>query len=1049
MKRLIEIMAHQKLFGDLLTVTIIAIGLYSFFTIRREVFQNVSFDVVSVATLFPGASPAEVERLITNPLEQELKEMDGIKKMTSTSVEGRSVILIQLDPNVTDEEKAKSDVRDIVDSYIASLPEGAERPTIKAHETKQAPLIEVSLSSTLPDMELRTLAKRLEKEFELIPGVASVKPLGLRDLEVQVEANPAKLARYQLSLDDLVTALKKRNISVPGGTIEATPDSQFKEKLVRTSGQFLIPQDVGSTVVRANELGQAVRLSDVASINYGLEKPKIFTRTDGVASIRLTVLKKEKADAIDMVDALRKRLDIIRPTIDKRVTLTLVNDASEFVRRRLGILFGNFSLGLGLVLVFLPMFLPLRFALLIALGEPFAFLGTIIAFQLGDFALNMISVLGLIIVSGILVDDGIVVVENIARLIKQGMSPKEAAVKGAQQVWVPILASSATTMIAFIPLAVMSGIFGKFVRYIPLGVIIPICISLFENFFIMPHHIGTWLRPQDFDLKSTGILGFFRRKTDAWWEGWVMPRYLAALKVLFKWRYAAAFGLLVVVGLTVLLATKVMKIILFPPDGVEIFIVKAETPVGTSLEYTSEVMKSVETHIQALDPSELRNSLTTIGIQQQDPHDPNTRRGSEYGQIIVYLTPETSRTRTAVEIINDLRTKVAMPEGLKELVFERVRTGPPTGSPVSIAIRGENYESIQQALEPLKQIARETSGVTDIHDNYTLGKEQLDIRVNQAEASAAGLSVGGIGTAIRAAYEGIVPTSIRTLEEEVKIRIHLAKAERSTDKTLGQLAISNSAGQLIPLTSVATWSPSQELAVRQHEANSREVHVSAEVDTDLTSALAANAAIRKRIPEIQSRFPDLSFHFGGESADTNESLASLGRAFALAIIGIFLILVLTFRALLQPLVILITIPLGLISVVVTFYLHGMPLSFLGMIGMVGLSGIIVNNAIVFVEFVNQSRREGFDRFESILQAATYRARAIFLTTVTTVLGVMPTAYGIGGLDKFVVPIAMAMGWGLTVGSLLALFVLPAFLCILDDFSLAGSRVWRRVIANDK
>lgn len=1042
MKRLIEFMAHQKLFGDLLTFAIIVIGFYSLFTIRREVFHNVSFDTLSVSTVFPGASSAEVERLITNPLEQELKEIDGIKKMTSTSIEGRSLIFLQLDPNSTTEDKAKNEARDIVDGYIPNLPEGAERPILRAHESKQAPLIEVSVSGNLADLELRQIAKKLERQIETIPGVASIKPVGVRDLEVQVEANPRMLAKYQLSLDDLILALKRRNVSVPGGTIEASVHSNFTERLIRTSGQFNKLSEVGDTVIRANELGEPLRLRDVATFSSGLERTSVLSRTNGVSSIRLTVLKKEKADAIDLVDALHDKLDQIKADLDQRVSLTLVNDSSEYVRRRLGILLGNFALGFSLVLLLLPFFLPLRFALIVAIGEPFALLGTIIAFQLGDYALNLISVLGLILVSGILVDDGIVVVENVARLIKSGMTPKEAAVKGAQQMWVPIIASSMTTMMAFVPLAVMSGIFGKFVRYIPLGVIIPICMSLFENFFIMPHHVGAWLRSKDFERSaSRNPITIMRGFTERWWDHRVMPNYLNAVKTVCRYRYVAAFCLVVAVALSLLLAVKVMKVVLFPPEGVEIFMIRTESPTGTSLEKTSDLIRPLEAIVKLLPKDELRNFLTNIGIHQQDPHDPTTRRGSEYAQIIVYLTPEKERNRTANEIIQDVRSQVGRRPELKNVTFERINPGPPMGKAISIGVRAENYEVIMPAIEEIKDRLRDIRGVSDVTDNHILGKRQIDVQVDYPEAAAAGLSIGSIGNTVRAAYEGIVATSIRTLEEEVKVRIFLSKLQRESVGALSHLVVSNPQGNLVPLTSVASWGFSQDIAVRQHEANQREVRALGEVDTKVISAAQANALVRKDLQELLKKHPEVTVHFGGEAADTQESLASLAKAFVLAVIGIFLILVLTFRTLLQPLIILITIPLGLIAVVWTFYVHGMPLSFMGMIGMVGLSGIIVNNAIVFVEFVNESRSSGKDRWESILEAASHRARAIFLTTITTIVGIMPTAYGIGGLDKFVVPIAMAMGWGLLVGSLLALFVLPAFISILDDFS----QIWKLLL----
>lgn len=1041
MKRLIEFFARQHLFGNLLSISIIFVGVYAVFAIRREVFPNVSFDVIGVTTTFPGASATEVEKLITNPLEQDLKEVDGIKKMTSHTVDGRSLILLQLNVGSTTEEKAKSDVRDVVDQYIPDLPEGADRPLISTFDTKHTPLVEVAVSAEMSDLELRQAARRLELELETVRGVASVKPMGLRDLEMQVEVSPAALQKFHIGLSELVDALKRQNISVPGGTIEGTAENKFVEFSVRTSGQFQTPEDVLSTVIRANDVASPVRVRDIAKITYGLEKPPIQTRVNGHPCVRLTILKDERADAIDLVDSVTAKINELKPSLDSRVTLTLVNDASEYIRRRLGILLGNFWIGLAMVLFLLPMFLPVRFAMVVAAGEPFAFLGAILAFYGADTSLNMVSLIGLILVSGILVDDGIVVSENVARLIKSGLSPKEAAIRGSQEVWVPVVASAAVTCMAFVPLAMMTGIFGKFIKYIPLGIIVPIGISLFENFFIMPHHMASWLRRSDFE-KPTGKKGWLARiqgVTNAAWDDGLMPRYERILKAFLRHRYWVLFGCFVAVVGAGLFATKVMKFVLFPPEGVEIFMVRIEAPRGTSLEGTTEKLVAIERQIAALPTRELKNYLTVAGVHQQDGNDPNTRRGTEYGQITVYLTPENERTRTAAQIIEDMRQKIGKPEGLNEVRFERVNPGPPVGKPISIGIRSDTYEAIIPAVKDVKAILADKPGVSDLGDSHVIGKDQLNININAREAAAAGLSVGMIGATARAAYEGLIATTIRKLDEEVKVRVFLSREYRTEAKTLQDLKIANPNGFLIPLRSVASVSLGQEIAHYQHENNRREVRVTGEVDTAKISARQANDIVRAKLEELKKKHPLTTYHFGGEDEDTVESMTSLAKAFAVAVIGIFLILVVTFRTLLQPLVLVMTIPLGMLGVVVTFFFHGMPLSFLAMVGMIGLSGIIVNNAIVYVDFVNQARKEGSDRWSSLTDAAVQRARPIFLTTVTTIISVIPTAYGIGGLDKFVVPIAMSMGWGLLAGSILALFLLPAVLAILDDLSLISHR----------
>ncbi len=1034
MRRVVEFFVRHGVFGDLLTVVVIGLGIAAAFQIRREVFPNVEFDIVTITTHFPGAAPEEVEKLITSPLEQDLKEVDGIKRLHSFSIEGMSEIVIFLDPDQTTGDEGKADVQDIADRFT-ELPEGAEEPLVKKIESKHNPIIEVGLAGAIPPIELRTIAKSLEEEIERLPGVAKVRSRGLRDVEIRVEADQSLLSRYRLSLDDLIAALRRQNLSVPGGTIEVSGTNPV-ERIIRTSGDFADLEAVRKTVIRANDLGQAVLVADVARVSYDLERPSILARVKGKAALTLTVLKKEKADAIDLVNALRKRMGELGPRLDSRLEVNFVNDFSQWVRRRLSILTSNLLIGLGMVLLMLPLMIPFRFSILIALGEPFAFLGTIlILFEWGQ-SINMISMLGLIIVSGILIDDSIVVTENAVRLVEEGMDPKEAAIEGTMQIAAPVAASVASTAIAFLPMAFMSGIFGKFVMQIPIAVITALAVSLFETYFILPGHIAHWIRPRKPGQADSGArrsrLGRVVDRTRAIWDRRVVPVYLRWLAASLRNRYAVLGGLVVLLGASIGLATTVMRFVLFPPEGIEIFRVLVQAPIGTNVERMAELIRPIEERVAALSGNELDTYTATLGIQQQDMNDPLTRRGSNYAQVAVYLTPENRRARTAKEIIDALRAEVGTPPGLEKVVFVRARPGPPQGKPVSLGIRGKEYPKILEAAAEVERLLKEMPGVSDIANSYTLGKEELRIQVDSREAAAAGVSVASVGTTVRAAFEGVVATSIRTLNEEIDVRVSLNRSERSRPRTLEEILIPNAAGSLVPLSRVARWTKAQGLAVFEHEANQRQVQVSGEIDTKVSTANVVNGRLRRQLPALRDKFPEVDFAFGGEDEDTRESMRSLGRAFIFAVCGIFLTLVLTFRSLVQPLLILLTIPLGVIAVVWAFFLHGMPISFMGMLGIIALSGVIVNNAIVLVDFVNQRRAEGSEGHRSILEAAEQRIRPIFLTTVTTVIGILPTAYGIGGLDKFVVPIAMALGWGLMFGSILTAFVFPAALAVLDD-----------------
>ncbi len=1047
MNSLIIWFARKPLFGDLFTVFVIGAGLVSLAAIQRDVFPNVNFDVISVTAIFPGASPEEVEKLIANPLEQDLGEVDGIKKLKSTAIEGRLLILAQLDSDQTTEAKAKADIQEVVDRF--QKPDGVDDILVTSLETKQSPIIEVNVVANLSDLELRDLAKKAERRIEALPGVARVVARGLRDREFHVKADPGQLARYRLSLDDLSAALRRQNLSIPAGNIDPRGPEEF-ERIVRTVGEFAGQADIENTVIRANELGEAIRVRDVAVVEKNLERATILHRTHGERSIGLTVLKKEKSDAIKMVEAVKVEIERLKAEYQGRATFNYVNDFSYFIKRRLSILGGNLALGLFIVFGLLALLLPIRVTLLVSIGVPFAFLGAMIIFKLGNQTINLISLMGLIIVSGMLVDDAIVVTDNAVRHMENGLPPEEAAIRGVTEVWAPVTASVLTTIFAFLPMMFMSGIFGKFIWQIPLGVICALGVSLFEAFFILPGHIAKYIRVAkkgSTERKRGGPLGSFLQWTEKVWDERVVPRYIAYLEMALRRRYLVGVAVGLVFFGSLGFAAMKMKFVLFPADGIEIFFARGDAPLGTPIERTAALMKPVEDEIAKLSKMELDEFTTIVGIQQQDQNDPTTRRGSEYAQIAVYLTPETARSRSAEAIIEELRAKLGTPPGLIKLSFARVNSGPPTGKPVDLSVSAEEYETIVPAVEDLKKRMAAIAGVRDVNDSYVLGKEEYRISVQGPEAAAAGLSVAQIGNTVRAAFEGTVATQIQELGEEVAVRVSLSDQARRERGTIDSIQIPNQMGNLIPLSRVATVSKAQGAATLQHRQGKREIRVTADIDDKVTSSQLANAAVEKFMPDFKVKYPMVTVTAGGEDEDTKESMASLGRAFVIAFALIFLVLIATFQNLTQPLLVLLTIPMGIISVIWAFYLHGRPLSFLAMIGIIALAGVIVNNAIVLVDFVNQERARGVGKMESILNSARVRVRPIFLTTVTTVAGLMPTAYGIGGLDPFVVPIALSLGWGLAIGSLLTAGVFPVAIALLDDVvgfvTRTGKRVYSR------
>jgi multidrug efflux pump subunit AcrB len=1036
MRKLIEFFARQGLFAELFTVLVIGIGIYSLVTIKREAFPNIQYDVITVYTPFPGAAPSEVEKLITTPLEQELREVDGLKKVSSTSIEGLSGIVIQLDPDQTNQLEAKMDIQEVIDRFD-QLPDQAEEPRVTAIESKIFPIIEVAVRGGADSFALKEAARYVEDELEKIKGVARVDLRGEREYEIRIEISSAQLLKNQLSLMEVVNVLREQNVSIPGGTFSQLSGGIAKDVIVRTEGQFVDAEDVSQTVIRTNDLGRPLVLGDVAKVYMSLKKEQISHRVNGQEAIRLVVMKKASADAITMIDQIKDKVENgLNPERIQNIEFEYVNDLSLLIRRRLGVLSNNLLVGLILVVLILSLFLPVSVALVTAIGIPFAFLGTLSYFQVTDVSLNLITMMGLIIVLGMIVDDAVVVTENAVREMEEGHDPMTAAIRGTQSIWTAIFASVMTTVLAFFPMTIMSGIFGKFVSFIPLGVICALLMSLLECYFVLPYHVGRWVRLEHIKGPKNGLKHYF----DIIWQR-MANAYGDFLHWVTRNRYWMALAFVGLIAVTIVNLSLFMKVVLFPPEGIDQFLIKAKAPIGTTLEETTRLMVPLEQMVKdKLKPNELKNFVTTVGEFRQREDMPG-ERGSHYAQMMLYLTPENARERTAAEIIESLRADMSGAQSL-EVFFERINPGPPVGAPISIGVRGENYDQIMKLVQEIMADLEQIPGAKDITHNFSQGKEQLVVRVDPKEARSVGLSAMTVGTTVMAALEGFVATSIRKLNDEIELRVSLPEKEKQGSDGVGSLSILNAMGQLIPLKSIATFSQEMGIESYSHVDNQRQVTISGEVDTDVISAMQVNQMVRDREAEYISRYPTLNLSFAGEDEDTQESLGSLKRAFLLALVLIYFLLILTFQSFVWPLIIILAIPIGAISVVWALFIHGQPLSFMGLLGVVALAGVIVNNAIVFVNFVMTARAGGANLRLSIIEAGQKRLRPIVLTTLTTACGILPTAYGIGGLDPFVVPIALALGWGMIIGSMISSLFIPAFIGIFDDLASLPGR-WRK------
>ena len=1026
MRKIFEFAVNQPIFVNLLTVLVIVAGLMSMAALNRDTFPNIQLDIVMISTNYPGATPKEIEKLITIPLEKELQEVSDIKEMVSSSLEGTSLISIELEPDAPDKRKIISDIQRAVDR-ADDLPDDLKRkPMVNEIETRNRPVVEVSLSGDLSLDELTKHAKALETRLLDLDNIAKVNRSGWRDREIWVEVDPVKVKEYYFSMAEIVSILKKRNVSIPGGTIIIGP----KESIVRTTGEFEKASEIEPIVLRANERGHFLQIKDLATVTDTFEPISIVHRANGRRAINLIAVKKERGDTITVVENIREVVAEYRRGAPDTLKISLVNDASYYVKRRLNVLVNNAWIGIVMVLFCLFLFLNSRVAIATSLGIPMAFLTTFIVMWYSGLTINLITMFGLIMVLGMIVDDAIIIAENVHRHMENGIPPKKAAVLGAMEVWRPVVTTVITTIAAFAPLMLMSGIMGKFIRYIPLIVIVALLSSLLEAFIMLPSHLVTVESIPKGKLLAKFNSGAFTR-----WFSRVTSKYIDFLYVLIKnrWKFVSIVVVFFIVSFYVGFIH--IPFVLFPQKGIEAFFIRVKAPVGTPVEVTENRMKPIEIAVSEIPDSELDDYLSFAGISQQDDIDPFSKRASHVGQVVVFLKPSSERHMKADDIVDRLRERTKDVKGFEEISFEKVRHGPPVGEPIVIRVRGEKFDELATVAKEIKSYLSDVEGVSDIKDSYELGKDEIQVKVNSEAASKAGLSVSDIALAVRTAFEGAIATTIKQSDEEIDVRVRYPDKLRYSKDALSQVLIPNGRGKLIPIESVATFESFPGISSIHHFDRKRTVIVTAIVDEKNATSMGVVKKVQVEFEDLVKKYPEVSLNYGGEWEKTQESLASLKIAMVAAVLIIFLVLAFQFQSLLQPMIVMIAVPYGFVGIVWAFLLHGEPKSFLAMVGAVGLAGVVVNNSIVMIDFINKAKSGGMSLREAIVEAARIRLRPIILTTITTVVGILPVAYGIMGADPFLMPMALAIGWGLIFATLCTLLVTPCIYAVIDDVRL--------------
>ncbi len=1029
MTRIIAFLVERKLLINAVSFFLVALGLYAAFAINREAFPNVNLDIIQIDTAYPGATPEEVERLIITPIEQELRALNGIDKMISVAFPGSGRITLELDPYASNRERLASDTQLAVER--ANIPQDLPRdPIVTEIDGTVFPVLRIAVAAPRTDLELKRLGDAIRDDLLEVDGVAKVQIQGDRKAEIRVTVDPHKLRAQRISIGEIAAALERWNVNAPGGDLD-TPAGQ---RQVRIAGEFRGAADAGSVMLRANELGQGVRLRDVATVTESLEEPTRIYEVSGEPGAAMLILKQSDADIITTVDHINAYLNTIKQRYGDDVTVSTFQDFSQFARMRLGVLTNNAMVGLVLVLVTLLLFLRPSVAVSTAWGLPIIFLTGLYTIYLAGITLNLISMFGFIMVLGMLVDDAIVIGENITYYLERGMTRVEAAVKGTVELIGPVTATVFTTMVAFLPLMNMSGLIGKFIWAIPLVVIVLLSFSWLESFLVLPTHVVGLTHPE-------------RQPRERRWLTRLETAYGRALKRAVDHRWLTVLvSALLFLGSIALAATQ-MSFQLFPPVGVDQYIVRVTAPPGTNIDNTRLALREVDRVLRAaIRPEHLEATVLGSGETAVDEGDPLTQRGSRYGQIRVVYTPAVARP--GHDALNDMRRLAhELPARFPqlELAFTEIRPGPPVGRALEAELSGQDQAQVEAAARRLIALLQKVEGVISVDSGLKPGDGELHVILDRALAAYAGVDLATAANHVRAAVGGLVVSHTRRGTEEVDVTIRYP-ARSDELGPLRELLIPNARGGLVPLARIARFEERPGFTAIRHKAGIRVIQVVADIDSAVTTSVEINRLAAQRESEwLGPAAAGVRVKYGGEAEKNEESFRDLGRSFLFALLAIFFILAIQFNNLGYPLIVMSAIPFGIVGIILTFFVHGlfkpMPLSFFSTMGMVALSGVVVNNAIVLLDFVQRAVHDGVPIQEAAVQAGRRRLRAVLLTSITTVVGLLPTGYGWGGFDPFVAPMALALGWGLAFATVITLFVLPALLVALDDTAAAMRRTW--------
>ncbi len=1014
-------MAGHTVAANLIMLTCLIGGFIFLQHIKQELFPVFDVDTVEVTVSYPGASPEEVEKGIILAVEEATSALEGVDEVSSTAEEGLAIIDIEALAGA-DLQKLAQDVQSEVDR-ITSFPEDAEKPQVRILAYKRF-VVSVVLYGDASPASLHELAEQIRDRFLQDPDITQVDLFGVRPLEISIEVPLENLRRYNLTLEEIAARLRDASVDLPGGTIKA----ESGEILVRVKERRDFGRDFARLPIITRDDGSQVLLEQIAVIHDGYRDTDYYATYNGKPAVMIEVYRVGDQTPIQVSDVVRGYFADIKASLPTGININILRDRSEIFAQRIDLLLRNSAMGLALVMIMLALFLEFRLAFWVMMGIPISFLGSFILLPVFDVSINMVSLFAYLICLGIVVDDAIVVGENVYHYRQIGIHPMQAAVKGAREMSMPVTFSILTNITTFMPLYFIPGTDGKIFKVIPLVVCTVFAVSLFESIFILPAHLG-----HQKEKKRKGLPARLHAVQQAFsiaFRNWVQKRYTPFLGFVLRYRYITLTLAIAVLTLTISYAVSGrMGMEMYPKIESDYaratLVMPYGDPVANTAAVTQRMLEAARRTAEETGKAEklVKGIFTEIG-----------KGDSNKARMTVYLAPPDIRDKIMGTAAFTRRWRELTGEipGIKSLRFESDAGGPGSGNAITIELNHRDLDVLQRASLELTDGLRDYPLVRDVDDGFTPGKEQLDFTM-LPEGKSMGFTARDVSRQIRNSFYGAEVVRQQRGRNEIRVMVRLPEKERISQYHINELMLLNQNGKEVPLRDVVEITRGRAFTEISRRNGRRVVLVQCDVTPRSKAGEIINDLQETLLPQLKTTYPGLRYSFEGRQADMRENISNLKSSFVLALMVVFALLAIPFRSYIQPLIVMVAIPFGVIGAIFGHFLLGYSLSIMSLLGIIALSGVVVNDSLVLVTRANELRREQEGTALQIIQAASaQRFRPIILTTVTTFGGLAPMIMETSRQARFLIPMAISLGFGVLFATLITLVLVPSLYLIVDD-----------------